>query len=261
MLPQEAVRFEHVTVAFQETIGLEDVSFVLGRGEFLGIIGPNGSGKTTLLRTVLGLVKPVAGRVFVLGAGDRGLARVRPRIGYVPQRRPIDPRFPISVFEAVLMGCYGSLGLLRFPSGEDQQRAMTALTEVGLENLGRHVAGHLSGGQQQRLLLARALVQEPEIMLLDEPTAGVDVAARRQIVELVRQVHQSRGLTTLYVTHDVNEVIHCLDKVMFLNRTLRAFGPCREVINAEMLADLYGVPVVVMERDGRPFVATGDYHG
>ncbi len=260
-MPEEIIRLERATVAFQETVGRQDISFALSRGEFVGIVGPNGSGKTTLLKLLLGLVKPASGSVFVLGATGRGLVRVRRRIGYVPQRRPIDPRFPISVFEAVLMGCYGTLGVLKQPSGEDRRRVLTALAEVGLENLVRHVAGHLSGGQQQRLLLARALVQEPEILLLDEPTAGVDVAARRQIVDLIQRVHQTRQLTTLYVTHDLNEIINCLGRVMFLNRTLRAFGSWQEVVNPETLADLYGVPVVVLERDGRPFVGTGDYHG
>lgn len=261
MSRQEVIRFEHVTVAFEQTVGLEDVSFSIERGDFVGIVGPNGSGKTTLLKTALGLVKPAAGSVLVLGAGGREITRVRIRIGYVPQRRPIDAYFPINVLEAVLMGFYSSLGFLKYPSRQDRSRAMAVLSEVGLADLGRHMAGHLSGGQQQRLLLARALVQEPEVLLLDEPTAGVDVAARRQVVELISRVHQTRRLTTLYVTHDVNEVIHCLDKVMFLNRTLRAFGPWREVIRSDILAGLYGVPVVVMERDGRPFVGIGDYHG
>ncbi|MEO0085758.1 MAG: metal ABC transporter ATP-binding protein [candidate division WOR-3 bacterium] len=255
------IQFEHVSVAFQRVAGLEDVSFELGRGEFLGIIGPNGSGKTTLLKTVLGLLRPVAGSVTVLGARGRGLADVRRRIGYVPQRRPIEPGFPASVLDAVAMGTYAALGLLRRPGKAERERADRALDAVGLSGARDHVAGHLSGGQQQRLLLARALVQEPEILLLDEPTAGVDVASRRQIVELVRGLHRERGLTTLYVTHDVNEVVPCVDKVMYLNRTVRAFGMCGEVTNPKMLTELYGSEVVVLEKEGRPYVVVGDSHG
>lgn len=256
-----AVRFDHVTVAFQRIAGIEDVSFELARGEFLGIIGPNGSGKTTLLRTVLGLLRPVAGSVTVLGAQGRGLADVRRRIGYVPQRRPIEPGFPLSVLDAVLMGTYAALGPLRWPGKQERERAIRALDAVGLGGARDHVAGHLSGGQQQRLLVARALVQEPEILLLDEPTAGVDVASRRQIVELVRGLHRERGLTTLYVTHDVNEIVPCVDKVMYLNRTLRAFGACSDVTSPGMLEELYGSTVIVVEREGRPYVIVGDSHG
>ncbi|MEO0080372.1 MAG: metal ABC transporter ATP-binding protein, partial [candidate division WOR-3 bacterium] len=183
------------------------------------------------------------------------------RIGYVPQRRPIDPKFPVSVLDAVLMGTYRTLGPLRRPTKEHRVRAVRALEAVGLSDLIDHVAGHLSGGQQQRLLIARALVQEPEVLLLDEPTAGVDVATRRAIVELVRRVHQERRLTTLYVTHDVNEIMTCMDKVMFLNRTVRAFGPCLDVTNVKMLEELYGSPVLMVEQDGRPYVIVGDTHG
>uniref|UniRef100_A0A7C4GFT8 Metal ABC transporter ATP-binding protein n=1 Tax=candidate division WOR-3 bacterium TaxID=2052148 RepID=A0A7C4GFT8_UNCW3 len=256
-----AIRFEHVTVAFQRAVGIEDLSFELEPGEFLGIIGPNGSGKTTLLRTVLGLLRPVAGSVTVLGGRGRGLVEVRRRIGYVPQRRPIEPGFPVSVLDAVMMGTYAGLGLLRRPGKRERELAHRALAAVGLGEAGDHVAGHLSGGQQQRLLLARALVQEPEVLLLDEPTAGVDVASRRQIVELVRRLHRERGLTTLYVTHDVNEIVPCVDKVMFLNRTLRAFGSCADVTSPKMLKELYGSTVVVVEREGRPYVLVGDRHG
>ncbi|MBM3315574.1 metal ABC transporter ATP-binding protein [candidate division WOR-3 bacterium] len=260
-MPESAVRFDRVTVAFQQDVGLEDVSFSLRPGEFLGIIGPNGSGKTTLLRAVLGLVRPVGGEVTVLGAAGRSIAGVRRHVGYVPQRKPIDPRFPVSVFDAALMGCYGARGLLRGPTADDRRRAAGALAAVGLKELCDHVAGHLSGGQQQRLLLARALVQEPKVLLLDEPTAGVDVASRRQIVELVRGLHRERNLTTLYVTHDVNEVVPCVDKVMYLNRTVRAFGACADVTSPQMLEELYGSPVLVVEREGRPYVIVGDTHG
>lgn len=244
-------------MAFPRGVALEDVTFRLARGEFLGLVGPNGSGKTTLLRAMLGLVRPTAGRVLV--AGDEPV-RARARIGYVPQRRAIDPAFPVSVFDAVLMGTYAGLGIGRSPRAEHRQRARVALEQVGLGDSAGHVAGHLSGGQQQRLLLARALVREPEVLLLDEPTSAVDVATRRQIVELVRRIHAERGLTTVYVTHDINEVMPCVDKVLYLNRTVRAFGPCDEVLNRDVLERLYGAPVVISEEGGRRYVFVGDSH-
>jgi ABC-type Mn2+/Zn2+ transport system ATPase subunit len=255
-----AVRFDHVTVAFHQSVGIEDVSFELGTGEFLGIIGPNGSGKTTLLRAVLGLVRPVSGAVTVLGASGAELARVRKYVGYVPQRRVLDPQFPVSVMEAAVMGLYGSLGVLRQPSSEDRKRVEKALSAVGLLDMADHVAGHLSGGQQQRLLIARALAQDPEVLLLDEPTSAVDVGTRETIVQLVRRLHSEHGLTTMYVTHDVNEVLPCVDRVLYINRKVRAFGSCSDVMSRETLESLYGGKVVVVEQEGRKYVVVGDTH-
>jgi ABC-type Mn2+/Zn2+ transport system ATPase subunit len=255
-----SVRFDRVTVAYQQAVGIEDVTFELRPGEFLGIIGPNGSGKTTLLRAVLGLVMPASGSVTVLGASGRDLVRVRNQIGYVPQRRALDPQFPINVREAVVMGLYPKLGSFRRPTADDHRRVEAALVSVGLIGSADHVAGHLSGGQQQRLLIARALVQEPRILLLDEPTSAVDVATRSTIVELVRKLHAERGLTTLYVTHDVNEVMPCVDKVMYIHRTVRAFGSCAQVLNRETLESLYGTRVVLAEDGERRYVIVGDSH-
>jgi ABC-type Mn2+/Zn2+ transport system ATPase subunit len=279
-----AIRFDHVTVAFPQSVALEDVSFELRAGEFLGVIGPNGSGKTTLLRAVLGLEKPVSGTVSVMGRrlGTRAGARtgtatcfagpkqdgspggsvmsLRRRIGYVPQRKAIDPRFPVSVFDVALMGTYGAVGPLRRPGAEHRRRVEAALDAVGLSSMAGHVAGHLSGGQQQRLLIARALAGEPEILLLDEPTSAVDVSTRQAIVDLVRRLHTDRKLTTLYVTHDINEVLPCLDKVMYVNRTVRAFGACSDVLNRKTLEELYGGRVVLVEEGGRKYVVVGDSH-
>jgi ABC-type Mn2+/Zn2+ transport system ATPase subunit len=226
-----AVRFEDVTIAFQEAVAVEGASFGVSAGEFLGIVGPNGSGKTTLLRALLGLVRPVAGRVTALGFSGRDIGRARRSIGYVPQRRPIDPHFPLTALDAVVMGLYAG-----------------------------HVAGHLSGGQQQRLLLARALVAEPRLLLLDEPTSAVDVATRATLVELIRRLHRERGLTTLYVTHDINEILPCVDKVLYINRVVRAFGRCADVVNRRVLEELYGSKVIITEDEGRPWVVVGDAH-
>ena len=259
-LTEDSVRFDHVTVAYHQVVGIEDVSFGLGPGEFLGIIGPNGSGKTTLLRAVLGLVVPASGNVAVLGASGRGLAHVRRQVGYVPQRRALDPQFPITVREAVVMGLYPTLGSFRRLTASDRRRVEAALVAVGLLDNADHVAGHLSAGQQQRLLIARALVQEPRILLLDEPTSAVDVATRSTIVELVRRLHAERQLTTLYVTHDVNEVLPCVDKVLYINRTVRAFGSCEQVLSRETLESLYGRRVVFAEDRGRRYVIVGDRH-
>jgi ABC-type Mn2+/Zn2+ transport system ATPase subunit len=158
------------------------------------------------------------------------------------------------------MGLYPALGTFGRLTADDNGRVETALAAVGLIDSADHVAGHLSGGQQQRLLIARALVQEPRIMLLDEPTSAVDVATRSAIVDLVRRLHTERGLTTLYVTHDINEVMPCVDKVLYINRTVRAFGSCAQVLNRETLELLYGSRVVFAEDGGRRYVIVGDSH-
>ncbi len=255
-----AVEFDNVTVGYPRAVALKRVSFRLNRGEFLGVVGPNGSGKTTLLKTVLGLVVPVEGRVTMLGETQLRAGRLRRRIGYVPQRQPIDARFPISVLDAVVMGTYASLGFGRLPGKVERERARAVLAAVGLADLANHIAGHLSGGQQQRLFLARALVSEPELLLLDEPTAGVDVASRGQIVQLVRQLHKERNLTTIYVTHDLNEIIDCVGRLLFLQQEVLAFGSCDEVMKPELLSEFYRRPVLVVEKEGRKFLILDDRH-
>jgi ABC-type Mn2+/Zn2+ transport system ATPase subunit len=152
------------------------------------------------------------------------------------------------------------LGAFRRPTAGERARVEQTLAAVGLSDFADHVAGHLSGGQQQRLLIARALVHEPRMLLLDEPTSAVDVATRFTIVELVRKLHAERGLTTLYVTHDVNEVLPCVDRVLYISRTVRAFGSCADVLNRETLESLYGGRVILAEEGGRRYVVVGDRH-
>jgi len=257
---ETVISFDHVWVSYPETVGLEDITLQVVKGDFLAVIGPNGSGKTTLLRTILGLLKPNRGSITVLGKTNHGLNSVRNSIGYVPQRKPLEATFPMTVFEVALMGTYGKLGLLRRPGPQDKGRVMGLLEAVGLADVARHAAGHLSGGQQQRLLIARALVPNPQILLLDEPTAGVDVANQRSIIQLIRDLHDKLKLTTLLVTHDINEVMPCLDRVLYLNRSVYAYGSCAEVLNPEALAKLYQSPVHIVEHDGRPYVIVSDRH-
>lgn len=251
-----AVEFNGVTVVYPQGVGIEDVTFTLRSGEFLAIVGPNGSGKTTLLRCILGLVKPARGRVEVLGVSGPASCG----IGYVPQRRPFDPAFPASALDVVMMGTYGPRGLLRPPTAKDREQAKAGLAAVGLAALAGHTAGHLSGGQQQRLLIAQALVRQPRLLLLDEPTSGVDVATRRAIVELICRLHAERHLTTLYVTHDINEVLSCVDKVLCINHTVCGFGTVAEVLEPATLEGLYGSKVVLVKEKGQCYVVTGDSH-
>jgi ABC-type Mn2+/Zn2+ transport system ATPase subunit len=191
---EPVIELIHVTVQYQDLVALEDVSLRVMSGEFLALIGPNGSGKTTLVRTILGLIQPTAGIVHLFGKDPHQLGKEWGRIGYVPQIAHIDPHFPLRVFDVVLMGRYGQIGLFRRPSCRDREAALLALQRVGLVDLVKRHIGRLSGGQRQRVLLARALATEPELLLLDEPTTGVDVGTTASLFELLDAFHQE-GMT------------------------------------------------------------------
>jgi zinc transport system ATP-binding protein len=252
------VQLDQVTVAFQDVPVLDVVSLTVPPGSFLAILGPNGAGKTTLLRVILGLVRPNAGTVRVFGKQPWELDGERSRIGYVPQVLSVDMNFPVRVDEAVLMGRYGRIGLLHKPSLEDRAPADRAVERVGIADLAGRPIARLSGGQRQRVFLARALANEPDLLLMDEPTTGVDPAAGESFYELLRQLHQS-GMTIIVVSHDVGVVASYVDGVACLNRRLVAHGLPEEVLGSEELAQMYGydamffhhghVPHLVVDKD------------
>src|SRR3972149_10496784 len=180
------IKFSHATIAYQQRPALEDISLEIRQGEFVGIIGPNGSGKTTLLKAVLGLICPDKGSVRIFDCACHKLrCHHKAKIGYIPQKEQIDPNFPVTVMETVMMGRYSSIGLLRRPSKPDKGLVETALREVGMNEYEDAPLGHLSGGQQQRVLIARALVQQPEVLLMDEPTTGIDPPTQHSIIRLI----------------------------------------------------------------------------
>jgi zinc transport system ATP-binding protein len=243
-----AVEFDHVSVAYGMELVLEDVSFQVAKGEFVGILGPNGAGKTTLLKAILGLVKPIQGTIRIFGhsrGGDGTHA-----IGYVPQVAHIDPNFPVHVWDVVLMGRFGRLGLFRRPARQDREIAWRALEQVGMEDLAHRQIGQLSGGQRQRVLVARALALEPELLLLDEPTAGIDTAMAESFYEFLNELHRNLALTILLVSHDVTVVSQYTDQVACLNRRLMVHGKPEEVLDRVTLECMYG--------QGALFFAHGD---
>lgn len=258
MNSSSVIEFRDATVLYQNQIAMESISLSVDEGEFLGIIGPNGSGKTTLLRAVLGLVQPVRGHVHVFDCSCAKLkCHHRARIGYLPQKEMSDPHFPISVFETVLMGRYSSIGLFKYPSREDRSLAYQALEEVELRDLADAPLGRLSGGQQQRVLIARALAQQPKLLLLDEPTTGLDFPRQQSLMELIQRLHASRRLTILLVTHDINLVSPICDRLILLKRRLYAVGPPKSVLTPEILSEVYGKGVVVTENR---YVIVSDHH-
>ncbi len=236
------ISLQSAVVSYREDVALRGVSLEIAQGELLGIMGPNGAGKTTILTLVNGLGKLLSGRVRVLGRDiSNGCpAALRRRIGYVPQVHGIDPRMPVNVREVVIMGRYGRLGLLRRPGKADHQVATELLQLVGMTRLADRPIGHLSGGEQQRVAIARALAQEPEILLLDEPTTGLDRKSRRGILDLVQSIHSSTGLTTLMVTHAHRAAAALCNRVVLMKEGLLwAAGDPGTLLRDETLDRLY----------------------
>jgi len=233
------VALRNVSFAYQGQPALIDVSLEVARGSFAALIGPNGAGKSTVLRLLLGLIRPDQGEVEVLGrrAGDG-----RQPIGYVPQGIRLPSGFPLSVHEVALMGRYGRLGFGRRPGAEDRERVREALDRVGM---GAHAGkrfGELSGGQQQRVLIARALCSQPKLLLLDEPTAGLDPAAQARFYALVCDLQKGEDLTLLCASHDLDIVSAHADRVILLDRTVQIHGTPAEVLGSRALERSYAFP-------------------
>ncbi len=249
------INIENAVVSYRENVALRGVSLKVESGEFVGIIGPNGAGKTTLLTIVNGLGKLLSGRVWVLGNSLKsGNGRsLRKKVGYVAQVENIDPRMPMYVRDVVMIGRYGLLGLLRKPGKHDWGIVDEMLELVGMSHLAQRPIGHLSGGEQQRAAIARCLAQEPQLFLLDEPTASLDWKAQTEILELVKQIHDSRQLTTLFVTHDLSALPVACDRVVLMKEGLIwGEGPPDRLLTNENLSQLYDMSIsAVEERRGQ----------
>ncbi len=231
-----ALRFEHASLAYGRATVVEDVDGVVHSGQAVALIGPNGAGKSTLLRSVLGLVEVVGGRVEVLG---RAPAKARRDVAYVPQVDTLDAQFPVSVGQVVLMGRYRDVGWLRRPGAADRAMAAGALAAVGLEDRAGDRFGTLSGGQRQRVLLARAIAQQPRLLLLDEPFNGVDAVSQQALLQALT-VLQDQGAAVVVSTHDLTLAHLACDEVCLLNRHQVAFGPTGATLTPELLRAAYG---------------------
>jgi zinc transport system ATP-binding protein len=245
MAASDTVRLENVWVSYNGTPALEGVNLAVGEHDFLGVIGPNGGGKSTLLKVILGLIRPQRGVVTVLGnLPDRS----RNRIGYVAQHSDYDRDFPVSVMEVVLMGRYGKRGMLKPYNGSDREAAEKVLARVGMLSHAHSQIGQLSGGQQQRTFIARALVSDPALLLLDEPTASVDSAMQTDFYELLEELKKEMAI--IMVSHDIGAVSVFVDKIACLNVQLYYHGS-RE-ITSEILEATYKCPVQLIAHGDIP---------
>jgi ABC-type Mn2+/Zn2+ transport system ATPase subunit len=242
------INIQDAVVSYREDVALQGVSLEVKKGEFVGIIGPNGAGKTTLLTVINGLGKLVHGKACILGSqlNGRNRSNLRKRIGYVAQVENIDPRLPINVRETVMVGCYGRLGLFHRPRQAQWKTVDEVLEMVGIAHLSRRPIGHLSGGEYQRAAIARALVQQPEIFLLDEPTASIDKKAQREILSLIQLIHKEYHTTTLFVTHDLRTLPStCQRLILMKDGKIWQQGSPESMLREEVLSELYGAPVSV----------------
>ena len=242
-----AIEVMDLTVAYRDRPALWDVDLTVPRGVLLAVVGPNGAGKTTLIKSILGLIRPAAGRILVHGRPYREQRRL---VAYVPQRGSVDWDFPTSVLDVVMMGRYGALGWVRRPGRAERDAALRALAQTGMQEFAGRQISQLSGGQQQRVFLARALVQDAQVYLMDEPFQGVDATTEVAIVELLREL-RAQGRTVIVVHHDLQTVAQYFDWVALLNVRRIASGPVGEVFTDANLRLAYGGRGGFLAVDGR----------
>lgn len=233
MTDNSLLTLSHVTVGYGRTAVLPDVNLALRRGSFTGLLGANGSGKSTLIKTILGIIPPLSGRIeFSSIAGGEHV------LGYVPQRDSLDPIYLLSTFEVVLMGTCGRVRPAHRISHAEKDWAHECLKETGADHLSRKLFAQLSGGQKQRVLIARALATKPDFLLLDEPTAGIDVAARQALMDLLRRIHEQQQLTILMASHDLPMVRTYVREVVWLHMGKILQGPVSELLTPQKIEEI-----------------------
>jgi len=242
-LSKDLLEFSKVNTSYDGHPALIDISFKIQHGSLIAVVGPNGAGKSTLFKILVGLLPVQTGKVTI---HQSSIHKHHDCVAYIPQRGEVDWHFPVTVKDVVTMGRYGKMGMFRQPSFSDYELVENCMLKMGILNLSKRRIDELSGGQQQRVFLARALAQEPHILLLDEPFTGVDIATQQMTLELLDDLH-SRHVTTLVSTHDLHLASEHFEKIILLNRRLIAYGSPGEVLNKENIRHAFGEHVLYMD--------------
>jgi manganese/zinc/iron transport system ATP- binding protein len=238
------IEIKNLTVSYHRKPAVRSVNLKLKERGIIGIIGPNGAGKSTLLKAILNLVPIEHGSVSVFG---ESIDKVRHKISYVPQKEIIDWDFPVTVYDVVMMGRYAHLGVIQRPRNRDREIVDSAIDKIGMSDYRNRQIGNLSGGQQQRVFLARALAQESDILLLDEPFVGVDAATEQAIIELMYTLNKE-GKMVIVVNHDLGKVQEYFQYLIMINQWLIAYGPTREVFTPDLLSRTYGGRLTILQK-------------
>ena len=246
-----ALEVRDISVRYEDVVALEHVSFALEKGSALAVVGPNGAGKSTLFQVIAGIVRPNGGEILLYGSAPSSHICV----GYVPQRTRLDANFPVNVRDVVMMGRTGKIGFFRRPSRADHAAVDAALEQVDMSQLADRPIGALSGGQQQRVFLARAIAQEAEVLLLDEPLTGLDAPSQDAILAILDAL-RADGVTVLVATHDLHQASTRFPLVALVNRRLAAFGSAKEVLTAQNLAAAFGSHIHVVHGEGGDLLVT-----
>jgi ABC-type Mn2+/Zn2+ transport system ATPase subunit len=257
IMNEHIIELNEITVRKGKGLLLDRISLSVSRNEFVGIIGPNGAGKTTLLNVIAGFER-FEGTLSLFGHREAWARsrETRLRVGYVPQLFQIDPAFPILAAEAVMTGAIGRLGLFRSPGRREREKTMRLMEMMRVAHLADRPLGQLSGGERQKVSLARAILQQPDILLMDEPTANLDIAVQKEVLNLINEIHKQETLTLLFVTHDFTMLPAAMRRAVLLNQGKTVFdGDIDTALSGETLSRLFQYPLETFERNGRRFVS------
>lgn len=250
------IEFQNATLGYGRKVVLQNISFTINAGDYFGMVGPNGAGKTTLLRAILGTLKPLSGECKIYAPAAEPL-----RFGYVPQRDTIDYIMPYTVQEVVMMGRYRQIGIFHKPQPRDRDIVSESLHHVDIADLRDRPFKDLSGGQKQRVLIARALASKPAVLILDEPTNGMDLSSRIAILELIHKLHEQDRLTVIFVTHLLDDVANYVKRVAMVEWNFFQVGEIEDVLTEKNLSSLYQMPVQVTDIDGSKVILAGGPRG
>jgi len=256
---KHVIELNGITVRKAKGLLLDGISLSVSHNEFVGIIGPNGAGKTTLLNVIAGFER-FEGALSLFGQRVSWMRsrKTRLRIGYVPQLFPIDPAFPILASEAVMTGAIGRLGLFRSPGKQERKETMRLMEMMRVAHLADRPLGQLSGGERQKVSLARAILQKPDILLMDEPTANLDIAVQKEVLNLIDEIQKQETIAILFVTHDFNMLPSAMRRAVLLNNGKKAFdGDINSALSGDTLSSLFQYQLETFERNGRRFVSYG----